>query len=274
MRLQDSFNIVTTLPPMSEILGPETYEDYRRKWLFKSREVATEITKLSGRSLTDHRELFDDCIQAISYPCLSVMDFLMFAMMPHCQLRPLFTLMTGFNNWNLPLYPVECMMTFVPVDLIGTWLSLRLGGNRWRKGKDGTEFYVPNELDYEWVIPKEAWQVRKFLVHNQTNIENPPEATHYNLIEYVDRIFLGVGGLWSNVRLDTAGQTKSGTILYLYNFRQNGEIREAKHFPPVEGIAMNYLTALTHGTIMPYHYRKILGDLIYDRPTGSQDRPR
>lgn len=267
MRLQDNFNIVTTFPPMSEILGPETYDDYRRKWLFKSREVATEITKLSGRGLADHQGLFDECIQAISYPCLPVMDFLMFAMMPHCQLRPLFTLMTGFNNWNLPYYGIECMMTFVPIDLIGTWLNLKVGGNRWRKGKDGTEFYVPNELDYQWVIPTEAHEMRKGLLFNS-------EIREISLIEYVDRIFLGVGGLWSNVRLDTAGQTKSGTILYLYNFRQNGETREAKNFPPIEGIAMNYLTALTHGTIMPYHYRKILGDLIYDRPTGSQDRPR
>jgi len=269
-RLQLQFNVLNPDVPTVEILGREIYAEYQRRWLHKSREVALELGKLSSRSLADHPEVFDDCIRAIRNPCLPDMDFLMACMMPHVQLRPVFTLMTGFNNWNLPLYVAECMLKFIPIDLIGTWLSLRLGGNRWRRGEKGTEFYVPNELDYAWLIPEEAWGMNRHTLHSDT------DSTNLNLIEYIDRIFLGVGGLWSNVRLNTAGQTKLGTLLYLYNFRQNGITEEARNFPPIESIAMIYMTALTHGTIMPFHYRKILGDLIYDRSnaTGGQDRPR
>lgn len=260
MNIQHQFNAIKNQPAnLDAILVPETYAEYKQRWLYRSKQVLSETVRLiSMRSLASHDETFDECIQAIANPSLPVMDFLAYCMMPHSQLRPLVTFMTGFNSWNLPLYVVECMTTFVPIELVGSWISVRLGGNRWRKGEDGLSFYVPNELDYAFVLPPEA--------HSESiTLPIGSKPITLTLPEYIDRIFLGVGGLWSNVRMSISGQTGLGKLLYKYNLRQGGEVSEDRLLPPINSIAMNYLTALTHGTIMPFHYKTILGDHFYGR---------
>jgi hypothetical protein len=148
------------------------------------------------------------------------------------------------------------LQQIVPYDVFTFWLQVHLNGERWRRPSEAQGLYVPTEQDYLVYIEDDQLLAINMIVPLATGA-----SVTMSLMEYVDRIFLGHGGVFNDLKiLDLKERVMvqcKGTLL-------SGKDERTILTPPMNWQVQRYLAQLTYGEILPFFYQKILEGWLHN----------
>lgn len=255
--IQDTINIPNERwigAPLAFDIAGEALIDLKERWLKDGFSVHVEICSRLVDVHKFNRNTFDGLVQAIYSPCFPALDFLALTLLPHAGLRPVWKLLFGIDDgeYELDHYEIRILQRIYPRDVVALWLQSKASDGRWRR-KDGA-LYLPVTEDYQ-----------DYPVTNlTTSFVVRGETVTLSGWEYLDRWYLGTGGL--------AGNWRRLALRKGFVVQCTGKLLEGNDLAPLLSPPFNldseiYLSQLITGAILPYHYPKILGDWLYGSST-------
>lgn len=259
MRIQDHFNLRTSLPVQTTFPAykevSEALTDLKRQW---HRDLIGHLTSVITRTseVKLNPNLFLQTFEAITHPSLYNCDFLVSTMSPFPALRPLWKFLIGGNDvrWKREYYEIYILLQLLPIDIVALWLQLKASG----------KFYRGHQALYQPMIEDYPKRSRGYLLDSKIilPIRDGADRIEMSAMEYLDRCFLGSGGLLADFkRLALPGST----VIQCVGYFEGREVLT----PPLGLEAKDYLAQLITGRILPYHYPKILEDYLYADSTQS-----
>lgn len=244
--------------PLAFDVAGEALIDVKTRWLRDGFDAHVELARRLAATSKFSRPTFDHLVQAIYSPTLYDIDFLALTMMPHIKLRPVWKLLFGFTDEDFELdhYAVRALQRFIPRDVVAFWLQTRSNGGRWRR--TNRSLYRPVIEDYALYEEQNERQTA-FVVNGQTVV--------LSTWEYLDRWFLGTGGLSANWK--RLAMKKSFVVQCTGKLLEGNDLAPLLS-PPFTLDSEAYLSQLVAGHILPFHYPKILGDWLHGLTTVNQ----
>lgn len=249
-RLQDRLplNLFPAPKPVRDYGDEELYAGLYKDWridIYDMRDWAGLSASRIGRF---DPNVVKDMIRAVNHLSFHELDFLFWTTLPMAGLRHVWRYLTGWNDWTSKRYPYLCLQQIVPYDVFTFWLQVHLNGQRWRRPGTRWGLYEPIYEDYQPLFDDGGLVVEMVVPSDNGTITMP-------LIEYCDRVFLGYGGVFNDLKpLDL----QKGIVLQYEGTLFSGKDEQKVLTPPIEWGAQRYFTQLTHGMILPYFYPKIM----------------